>query len=1038
MDIFLPVRMCTIQARMRVLLYAAFAATLFCAAAAWSLDPHQSLRRYGYQSWQTDSGLPQNTVRAIVQTGDGYVWFGTEAGLVRFDSLDFLVFTPKSAPQLPSDLIYSLMEDSSGTLWIGTANGVATYRNGVFRAFPDTTGNSVWSLFQDREGRIWVSTSAGLSRLDGSRFVDVPGIPPLDETTRMFEPLDGSLWLSTTGGLFHAAPGNPTYFTLAGRAAQIQALVLDRKGRTWAGTPTGVEICSLSACNDFAPLANTNVHALAETAQGNIWIGTDNGLRFYDATQPDKPLQSYSESDGLSSARVNLLFCDREGALWIGTSGGIARLVSGKIESFTPREGFSSNAVLSIAEDRESNLWLGTESGGVDILRDRKFATYTAQDGISDDHILAVTQDRAGSIWLGTSGGGLDHASADAIGKNGFSVLTTANGLSSNIVLSIASAPNGDLWIGTPDGLDRMHSGQITVFTSSDGLADDFVRSLYFDAQGTLWIGTRRGLSQFKDGKFTTWTALDGLGSDLIGAMFQAGDGGMWIGTLGGLTHWSNGRFHNYSERDGLSNHIITALHQDPDGTLWIGTNGGGLNRWRKGVFKAIPLGGAALPANIYSILADDSGYLWFSSNDGIYRIDRDALNRYADGSISSVLVSSYGTSDGMKISEASSGGHPAAWRMQNGTLWFATLKGVAAIDPAHFVINRVPPLMTIEQFSVDDKPQPVTGPLKLPPGFRRFAFDYAALSFSAPNKIRFRYKLDGFDHQWIDAGSNRSAYYTNLLPGRYTFHVIACNNDGVWSASPASLAFELRPFFYQTLWLYLLLALAVLLFAYCIYLWRVRHVESRFNAVLAERNRIAREIHDTLAQGFVAVSVQLQIVARTLSQSSEGAREHLNQAQELVRTGLDDARRAIWELRSQSAENQDLASQLIQMAERVTASTDIKTQVEVHGTYRPLPPHTESELLRIAQEAVTNVVRHAGATRIHIRSDYTRHRVTMTVTDNGCGFADASSMVNGHFGITGMKERAQQIGGSVTVNSKEGQGTQVRVEIASGSKTHE
>lgn len=1027
---------------MRNLRHAVLAATLLCVATAWALDPHQSLRRYGYQSWQTDSGLPQNTVHSVVQTSDGYQWFATEAGLVRFDSVKFTVFTRKNTPQLAGDLVYSLMEDTSGTLWIGTSNGITSYRAGVFRAFPDTSGSTVWSLFQDRDSRVWAATSTGLFRLEGARFVAVPGIPPLDETSRILEPLDGSLWLSTTEGLFHALPGNATYFTLSGSAAQIEAVTLDRKGRVWAGMQNGVEICSPSGCEAFAPMANKEVHALAETPQGGIWIGSDNGLSFYDATQPQIQARSYTESDGLPSARINLLFCDREGALWIGTAGGLARFINGKIESFTPREGFSSNSILSIAEDREGNLWFGTESGGVDILRDRKFTTYTAEDGISDDHILAVTQDHAGTVWLGTSGGGLDHANLDTIDKNGFSALTTANGLSSNIVLSIASAPNGDLWLGTPDGLDRMHEGKVTVFTSADGLADDFVRSLYFDAQGALWIGTRRGLSQFKDGKFTTWTALDGLGNDLVGAMVQARDGSMWIATLGGLTHWSNGRFHNYSEKDGLSNRIITALHQDADGTVWIGTNGGGLNRWRNGVLKAVHPQGAALPANIYSILADDNNNLWISSNEGIYRVNRSALNSYIDGALPSVPVSSYGIADGMKISEASSGGHPAAWRLQNGMLWFATLKGVATVDPTHMAINRVPPLMAIENFSVDDKEQPETTlhrsgsvSLKIAAGSRRFAFDYAALSFSAPNKVRFRYKLEGFDHTWIDAGSERSAYYTNLPPGRYTFRVTACNNDGFWSAAPASFAFELQPYFYQTLWFYLVLALLVALLAYCIYLWRVRQVESRFNAVLAERNRIAREIHDTLAQGFVAVSVQLQIVGRMLSNSTSSAREHLDQAQELVRTGLDDARRAIWELRSQNSEKQDLASQLVQMAERVTASSEIKTQVEVHGTYRPLPPHIENELLRIAQEAVTNVVRHAGATSIDVLLDFARRRVKMTIADNGHGFAnDAPSVVEGRFGITGMKERAQQIGGSVTVVSKEGQGTQVHVEVATGS----
>lgn len=1020
--------------------YAALAAMLLCAAAAWArnawaLDPHQNLRRYGYQSWQTDSGLPQNTVHAVVQTSDGFMWFATEAGLVRFDSVDFKVYTPKSEPQLASEVVYGLIEDRSGALWIGTANGVSRLSHGSFHAFPETAGTSVWSLYQDHGGGIWALNSSGLSRLEGGRFVNVPGIPLLDEHSRMVEQTDGSLWLATTEGLFRSAPGNATYFTLAGRASPIQAILLDRKGQVWAGTRGGIERCDRSGCGPFAPLASKDVSALAETPWGGVWAGGDSGLWFFDPDKSGTPPRSYTTSDGLPSSRVNLLFPDREGAVWIGTSGGIARLLNGKIESFTPREGFSSNIVLSVTEDREGNLWLGTESGGVDILRDRKFTTYTAGDGISDDHILSVTQDRSGTVWLGTDGGGLNHAEWGVVNKSGFEALTTANGLSSNIILSIASAPDGDLWVGTPDGLDRMSGGKIKVFTSADGLADDFVRSLYFDAQGTLWIGTRRGLSQMRNGKFTTWTALDGLGSDLVGAMVQAREGGMWIGTLGGLTLMRNGRFHNYSQSDGLSNRIITALHQDPDGTLWIGTDGGGLDRWRNGVFKVVRPEGAALPANVYGILADSEGNLWISSNEGIDRVNRNALNRYIDGAIASVPVKSYGVADGMKISQASSGGHPAAWRLEDGTLWFATLKGVATVDPAHLPVNRVPPLMAIESFSVDDQPEPERAtPLKIAAGARRFVFDFAALSFAAPNKVRFRYKLDGFDHKWIDAGAQRSAYYTNLPPGHYTFEVMGTNNDGVWSAEPASLAFQLRPYFYQTIWFYVLLILAAALLGYGAYLWRVRQVESRFNAVLEERNRIAREIHDTLAQGFVAVSVQLQIVGRTLSQSADTAREHLDEAQELVRVGLDDARRAIWELRSQNVESRDLASRILEIAERVTNSSEIRTQVEVHGTYRPLPAHTESELLRIAQEALTNVARHAAATRVEIDLDFTRRHVRMTITDDGRGFAgEAPSVAGGHFGITGMSERAQQIGGRVTVTSKQGEGTRVRVEVPTG-----
>jgi len=1001
------------------------------AATSLALDPYQALRHYGYQSWQTDGGLPQNTVHAVLQTSDGYLWIGTEAGLVRFDSTQFKTFTQKNTPQLGSDLIYSLVQDRSGALWIGTSSGITRYRDRTFESFPASDralDSAVWSIHQDHAGNVWILTAGGLGFYDGHRFVAVTGLPPLSEDSAMLDAPDNSLWLGTMEGLRHA-PAGSRQFLAAGPATAIQALAINHSGAAWAGTASGIETCGAGGnCTPLAFNAQTaseaqhDVHALAFDPRGRLWIGTDAGLLSYEGKQ----FSRWTASDGLPSDRINLLFCDREAALWIGTSGGIARLVGGRIEALTPRAGFSSNLVLALDEDREGSLWIGTESGGLDILRDRKFTTYAAEDGISDDHIRAVYQDQSGAVWLGTSGGGLDRKD-----NNGFTALTTADGLSSNIVLSIAGAPNGDLWLGTPDGLDRIHNHKVSIFTSADGLADDFVRSIYFDNQDTAWIGTRRGLSQWKDGRFTTYTALDGLGSDLVGAILQSRDGSLWISTLGGLTHLSHGVFHNFTEKDGLSNRVVTALHEDTDGALWIGTNGGGLNRMRAGKIQPVTSQIADLPANVYSILEDAEGNLWLSSSTGIDRVNREALNRALDGQAGNVPVDEYGVADGMKISEASSGGHPAAWSLQDGSLWFATLKGVATVDPAHLAMNRVPPLMSIEQLSVDDEPQQTSSAATISPGRRRLAFEYAALSFVAPQKVRFEYKLDGFDRDWVDAGGRRTAYYTNLPPGRYTFRVKACNNDGVWSLQPASVAIRLQPYFYQTFWFYLLLALTVALLGYAIYLWRLRQVESRFQVVLTERNRIAREIHDTLAQGFVAVSVQLQVVSRLLGHAPAAAQQHLDQAQELVRTGLDDARRAIWELRSQGTQESDFASKLIKMAHRLTESSTIEAKVRVHGTYRPLAARTEDQLLRIAQEAVTNAVRHAQPAHIDILLRFAEKNIELIVQDDGRGFAgEAPSMREGHYGLTGMKERAQQIGGDLTVASKAGEGTRIQVEI--------
>ena len=1004
---------------------------LLASATCLALDPHQGLRHYGYQSWQTESGLPQNTVHSVLQTRDGYLWLGTENGLVRFDSTQFRVWTAGTTPELGSSLINSLMEDSSGALWIGTSSGVTRYAGGNFQSFSQQNAapaSAVWSMHQDRGGHVWFLAAGGLTVYDGRHFVGISGLPPLDESSIMVEAPDRSLWVGTMGGLYRAADGTRA-FQRIGPAVSVQSLALDAHGRIWIGTPQGIASCTAAGCEALQAIGN--VHAMVFDLQGQVWIGSDKGLFAYDG----KKFSHWSTGEGLPSDRINLLMCDREGSLWIGTAGGIARLANGGLDSFLPREGFSSSLVLAFYEDREGSLWIGTESGGIDILRDRKFTSYAAEDGLSDDHVRAVYQDHAGDIWLGTNGGGLNRWMA-----HGFSAMTAADGLSSNVILAIAGSPEGDLWLGTPDGLDRIRGKSVTHFTSADGLADDFVRSLYVDASGALWIGTRRGLSRFKDGKFTTYTALDGLGNDLVGAMLQSHDGALWISTLGGLTRYDHGLFHNYKEKDGLTNRVVTALHEDSEGTLWIGTNGGGLERWRDGRFQSVAAKVTALPLNIYSILEDASGDFWLGSNIGIARVSREALNHALDENAARVEVAIYSSADGMKSSEASGGGHPAACRMRDGSLWFATLKGVAKVDPAHLARNRVPPLVNIEQVSVDDRPEKVADTVTIAPGQHRLAFEYAALSFVAPQKVRFQYRLKGFDRDWVEAAGQRTAYYTNLPPGKYLFEVRAWNNDGVESLQPVSLAIHLQPYFYQTKSFYLLLLLSICLLGYAAYLWtlrrRLRLAEARFEGVLKERNRIAREIHDTLAQGLVAVSVQLQVAGRLLESKSDAARQHLDQAQSLVRDGIEDARRAIWELRSQGSESSDLPSRLIQMAERVIGTRPIRSRMRVHGIYRPLADKIEVELLRIAQEAVTNAVRHGEPAHIEIQMQFAERKAVLVVEDDGRGFPeDVPSFRDGHFGLAGMRERAQQIGGKLVIDGRPGQGTRVSIEIETREK---
>jgi signal transduction histidine kinase len=499
----------------------------------------------------------------------------------------------------------------------------------------------------------------------------------------------------------------------------------------------------------------------------------------------------------------------------------------------------------------------------------------------------------------------------------------------------------------------------------------------------------------------------------------------------------------NYTGRQGLSDNVITAIAQDVHGkeeTLWLGTNGGGLNRWRPAGIETLP-GARGLPGTIYGILEDARGRLWLSSKTGIFRVSP-ALLKQTGGEAQtgegaqpdgSAAVTGYGTADGMKIRECSGSGHPAACKLADGSLWFATLNGVSVIDPEHAPENRVPPPVVIEKVLVDDQVRSLNQELAIKPGANRLEFQYAGLSFRAPQKVKYRYRLQGFDHGWIDAGSRRAAFYTNLPPGPYRFQVLAANNDGVWNAAGASFALRQLPHYYQTYWFYSALALACLLLGYLFYRWRVLQMEAQWGAVLAERGRLAREIHDTLAQGFVGVSVQLELVARLLAGSRDAALQHLDQARALVRASLDEARTSIWNLRSEAAAAEDLPSRLRQSCTRMSSGSACKVYLQVKGTYRPVARKIEEELLRIGQEAVANAVRHSAATRIDVQLIYEGKQVSLRVEDDGRGFQPGAGAPEGHYGIRGMHERAGEIDAALLLESTPGGGTRVSVEAPLG-----
>jgi ligand-binding sensor domain-containing protein/two-component sensor histidine kinase len=987
---------------------------------AQALDPHRALDHLGQQVWRTDSGLPQNTVHSLLQARNGYLWLGTDGGLVRFDGVEFVTFDTENTPSFKSDTVYDVSEDSSGRLWIATAAGLLAYQHGTFSRVQGLPSDVVWFTYEDQHHRLWAMTAGGPAWLDKDTFTPVAGAQgatPLDRGA-LAEDRSGQLWLGGSGGLWALDTSGTRPMVAAHLTPQpINAVAIDRD-TVWAGGSQGLVRVHGRTLNPVA--GGVDVTALTSDGTGGLWVGTPTGLLHQGATSP------LGRSSFANPSRINRFFRDREGSLWIATEHGVFRQGQNSVEGFAASSPLSTSRTLTFLEDQEGDLWLGTDAGGLHLLREQKFSTFTTRDGLSGNFVRTVLPGPHGELWAGTDGEGLNRQSG-----TGFSPVPAQ--LSSNVILSLANAPGGDVWVGTPNGLNLLHEngprkGQVDIFRTADGLPDDFIRSLYTDSDGSLWVGTRHGLAHRTGNTFTAFSSMDGLGSDLIGAILR--DGPLWIGTAGGLSRLDQGRFSNQTVAEGLSNNTITAIARDTQGTLWLGTNGGGLNRLRDGKFFAFPTASPGLPGTLYGILEDSRGILWLSAKTGIFSVALADLDAFASGQTQALPVQSYGTADGMNIRESSGDGHPVTAKTPDGQLWFATLDGISVVDPEHMAINRVPPPVVMEQVLIDDQARPLSESLTLGPGAHRLEFRYAGLSFRAPQKVRYRYQLEGFDKDWVNAGNRRSAFYTNLSPGRYRFHVQAANGDGVWNTTGAAVPFRLKPHVYQTWWFYSGLVLALGGLGYLVYRWRVHAVEAQFAAVLRERSRIAREIHDTLAQGFVGISVQLEVVARMLKHSSDtSVQAQLDQVRAQARASLADARTSIWDLRSASSA-QDLPSRFSRMATRLAGGSETKVYLQVKGTYRPLEAKMEEELLRIGQEAVANAIRHAQASRVDVELAYDAAHVRLRVTDDGCGFHAADNGLEGHYGLRGMRERAQEMAAVFSLHSSPGTGTRIEVEV--------
>jgi diguanylate cyclase (GGDEF)-like protein len=798
----------------------AVAVALSSCATALALDPRKALTQYSHDNWQSNRGLPQNAVNAIAQGPEGYLWCATQEGLVRFDGVQFTVFDKWNTPALTNNNIRALCFDRAGALWIGTnGGGLVRMKDGVFETFTTSQGlvyDNVNSLCPTADGSLWAGTyGGGLSRFKDGRFTNFTTRDGLahDSVLALFEDPDGSLWVGTNGG------GVCRYEE--GRFSRP----------AWARS-----------------ISHETVYAIRRTRDGALWVGTYGGGIY---RVVDGKMTHLTTKEGLSNDRVLSLYEDKDGALWVGTfGGGISRHYDGRWDSISSAQGLPYDVVRAFAEDREGNLWIGLDGGGLLRLHDGSFKAYSVQEGLSNDFAIGITQTRDGDVWVTTNGGGINR-----IHDGKITSLTTREGLPNDLVRSIYEDASGSLWIGTDGGglavVER--SGRVKVMDTRKGLSSNRVIAIMGDSKGNIWVGTNGGgLDLIRDGVVTVMPQRPGRAA-MVNLIHEDRLGRLWVGTYGGgLSLLEGNTFTSFPGQDEIGSAIVTHIHEDADGTLWLGTIGSGLIRLRGGHVVKYTRRDGLFDDVAYEVLDDGLGHLWMSGNTGVYRVARASLEAFADGRAQSIPCESYGEADGMKSAECNGGFTPSGYRTADGQLWFPTMRGVAVVDPAHLGLNKLPPPVRVERVILNGKPLDAAAPVVVPPGRNSLEIHYTGLSFVAPARVRFKYQLTGYDPSWVDAGVRRTAYYTDIPPGRYDFKVVACNNDGRWNDVGASISVVKRPRLYQTAWFWALCAAAVVLLGPGLYWVRVRRLQARqreLEALVGERTSALQEAYLKLEQ---------------------------------------------------------------------------------------------------------------------------------------------------------------------------------------------
>jgi len=966
--------------------------------------------RYLSDSWTTEKGLPQNSVTSIIQTRDGYLWVGTFGGLARFDGLKFTIFDAGNSPGLKSNRITALFEDRAGVLWIGTEqNGLSRYEGDRFTTYMTNDGlpgNYIQSIGEDAMGGLWIATSNGLARLKDGRFT--------------------------------------IYTTRDGLAENVISLIgAGHNDSLWFVSARGLTRWQDGRFNAYLLPAKTNLataRSLFEGPEGSVWIA---GIRTF-ACFRDGNFTFYSGPEGLSGPERVSIFRGRSGQLRFLMSSNVTNLASLTGEDVITDPSLTGWAgAKSIIEDREGNLWVGSGSEGLYRYKAAQVNAYAAKEGLSDDSFQVITGDGADGLWLGAHN--LFHFRKQSFTKDALWVGVPG---STTGYWALLQDREGTVWAGSYGALHRFRDGRWTVFDKdAHRVSGDPIAAIYEDRAGNLWIGTGSaddlgGLYRFKDGVFTPFGPSEGLTLTDVRFIAEDRQGALWLGGADGMSRYQDNVFTNYTTDQGLSNNYVRDIYEDADGTLWIGTYGGGLNRFKDGRFTAITTREGLFDNIVSRILEDENGNLWMSCNRGIYRANRKDLNDLAEGRLKAVTCVSYGVADGMKSNETNGGGLPAGWKDRDGKLWFPTIKGVVIIDPNN--LNKLPPPVVVEQVLVDKAKVDSRQMITMRPGQSDIEIHYAGLSLTAPEKVRFKYKLDGYDRDWVDAQERRVAYYTQVAPGSYTFRVMAANNDGVWSTHDASILLTVIPPFWRTWWfsfLGVLLLTAVILGLYqrrIQQLQRARQAQEEFSKQLiasqeGERKRIAGELHDSLSQNLVVIKNRAWLSLQE-PDNHQNVLEQMEEIADAAEQSLGEVREIAYNLRPFQIDRLGLTSAIESLVAKVD-SPDQRFTAELDNIDGLLLPEMEINLYRIVQESINNIIKHSAATAALISINRSQALIDVSIEDNGRGFdpnvSRAGESTRSGFGLTGITERARILDCVPVIQSAKGQGTRIKLRIA-------